>query len=1067
MAAVWARAEVILDANGELLPAQVRRAATRAGIEGGRAASASFTRSFGQGAGRGLDSAMGEALKKVSAQFSLGGAWDKMFTRSGQELGRSFVKGFGESTKTFRLEFDEFRRIIRGLGGDMDRLAIGPGFVDDIGELHQVFEDTDESVRRTSDGFTILWRELEAGTPTINKVTDALNDNTESVKRSSRFWEIFNKSSNKMIDTWKKIGGGGGGGGGGILGDLNSGLEHHGSIWKNLSHNTRQWTLIIGAVIGGMGQLAGLASAAGSGLFVLAGALSGLVTGAGFMVVAFTRFLGDLEKVPEAVRPAREAFDEFGKTFGEVMGEMTVHAFKDTERAWKHFGEVVVALQPGFNAIGDVVNKLITDLSDNLDTTMVENLNGFLEGSARILDRVTRAIGRVGEALLIAFNNPQFQQSLGEFLGWIDLITDRFAAFLTGPGFDEWLEHGRSVFGAFGALLDTTGRLLNDLVTDETIGQLVAFIENIDRFLQGGGKGILDFAQELDIFGLLAKGLADFGDALEPLAGPMKDFAEGLNDVVESGIDTLAPIIEDIAEALAPFVQGIANFMKENPKGVADALIAIGGAFLILKGAKVGMAAIDMLAFSTSMTAGGTAIRRFDVAKLGKIGSGLAGIGLIAAGTLIPESFWDQFNIESHLPQSVLTGAGIGAMIVPGWGIPIGAALGLVYSLFTEFELTMNDVGLNLVGLFVGGPFGQAAGHAAEFFAGLVPDEWATSDNPFERFVSEFATNVEEFGTTLTTVAEEVGKLFDGSTEDVGEFELAMNTFFENQKTAWDTWTTDLTTNWDTMWTTLQDPAKRDALAIAIGTWLGEQYTKWETWGTDVLSSWTTTWDTLDDPKFWDGIAVAIGTWLDLIKTYFSTKLSEAKGAWDLFWGNLPAAAQGSASIIKTETSNLVRDASNTLKLMPSYVGAQWDSFWGSLSGAVEDAYWDVVHWVGLIIAAAQSAASASSGVSGGHAKAPSNASAAGGLFFGPSRRLIGEAGPEAVVPLNRSLMMVDPSVRWLSAIAQGKAPGMASGGIVGGGRTLTIENINVNEVGDSRRTANDVIERFAEYVNG
>jgi len=62
---------------------------------------------------------------------------------------------------------------------------------------------------------------------------------------------------------------------------------------------------------------------------------------------------------------------------------------------------------------------------------------------------------------------------------------------------------------------------------------------------------------------------------------------------------------------------------------------------------------------------------------------------------------------------------------------------------------------------------------------------------------------------------------------------------------------------------------------------------------------------------------------------------------------------------------------------------------------------------------------------------------ATGGTVYGPTRALIGEAGPEAVVPLNRPLSQVDPSVRALSAIAQGKA--MAGGGVAGG-RQVVVE---------------------------
>lgn len=54
---------------------------------------------------------------------------------------------------------------------------------------------------------------------------------------------------------------------------------------------------------------------------------------------------------------------------------------------------------------------------------------------------------------------------------------------------------------------------------------------------------------------------------------------------------------------------------------------------------------------------------------------------------------------------------------------------------------------------------------------------------------------------------------------------------------------------------------------------------------------------------------------------------------------------------------------------------------------------------------------------------------AVGGVFNGAQGRIIGEAGPEAVVPLNRPLSQVDPSVRALSAFAQGMSPPPAAAG--------------------------------------
>jgi len=68
---------------------------------------------------------------------------------------------------------------------------------------------------------------------------------------------------------------------------------------------------------------------------------------------------------------------------------------------------------------------------------------------------------------------------------------------------------------------------------------------------------------------------------------------------------------------------------------------------------------------------------------------------------------------------------------------------------------------------------------------------------------------------------------------------------------------------------------------------------------------------------------------------------------------------------------------------------------------------------------------------------------ALGGLVNGAQLRLVGEAGPEAVVPLTGPLNQVDPSVRWLAALARGQVPvgaGSAGGGAVGG-PSKTINN--------------------------
>lgn len=66
---------------------------------------------------------------------------------------------------------------------------------------------------------------------------------------------------------------------------------------------------------------------------------------------------------------------------------------------------------------------------------------------------------------------------------------------------------------------------------------------------------------------------------------------------------------------------------------------------------------------------------------------------------------------------------------------------------------------------------------------------------------------------------------------------------------------------------------------------------------------------------------------------------------------------------------------------------------------------------------------------------------ATGGLFTRSTVRMIGEAGPEALVPLQRPLNQVDPAVRWLSAYAQG----IASTGPMKRGGTMEVQQRIVN----------------------
>lgn len=96
-------------------------------------------------------------------------------------------------------------------------------------------------------------------------------------------------------------------------------------------------------------------------------------------------------------------------------------------------------------------------------------------------------------------------------------------------------------------------------------------------------------------------------------------------------------------------------------------------------------------------------------------------------------------------------------------------------------------------------------------------------------------------------------------------------------------------------------------------------------------------------------------------------------------------------------------------------------------------------------------------------------ATATGGVFGYAQNRLIAEAGREAVVPLDRPLGLVDPSVRELAAFAQGKPPPTAAGGVFpGGGRTINIENLQlVSPQQDPAAVAQEFTNRLVAVMYG
>jgi phage-related protein len=939
MAAVWGRAEIIVDADGSGLPAQTRAIGEKAGASGGDSMAKSWDKSFTDG--------MKKALSGFSRSLK---TWNKNIADSDQNIGK-------------------FRRSIQAFG-----------------------------------------KTLGNTTPMI-RFRLGIDGIAKSIKGMTREMEGSGRA-----------------------------IEHHEGLWKSLSHNTRQWTLIIGSVLAGMEGLAVLGSAAGAGITALGSALVSAGIGAGVLITVFSNFAGEIENLPEAVRPAAREFQKLGKIFSDLRDEMQVDALADTGDAWKSLGETIKALAPAFKPLTKAINGLVKDMAKNLEpgSRAFEALFKLIEGAAPIFDRLVRVAGNLGVYLMEAFIGVT--PLVEDLLGWLEKVVGAFGDFTSdAEAMSRWVANAQQVFGALGGLLESLAGMFSNLVDQAAVDRLTDFIDNISGFVDGGLTDLLNVLGELDIFGVIAEALNTFGDALAPLAGPMEDLAGAINDVLQSGIDTLGPIIEGVAEALGPLVQNIADFMAEDPEGVANGFLLIAGGVAAVKGVGLAKTAADFLLFSNAIGTGGKNVRAFDVRKLGAIAAGVGLVGALAAGAATQEGEL-KMGFEALL-GGALTGAMAGIVFGPV-GIALGALIGTAFAAnsspeIQKFEDTVNN------------------------------------------WINEAMANI---GTTFQS---QIGVLGEGITN---AWTLISDTFIsqigvlgEGISTAWTSVTTAFETGWNAVvnFFTVMVPQ----FFASVGQWFADGWTlvtmTFDSYiGQPIQAAWEgfVNFFTVSIPQFFTNmVAGFVVGWNNIVRTFTAFGATVAS-VWNSVWMNLIAIVTSVWSNIVNTVRSWTNNILNAISAFGATLAGIWNGIWMGLVGTVSGIWANIVNTVrgavNTVTGIINGLTSKINGVlgligklSGGliNLKIPSlPGMASGGVLMGPRRILAGEAGPEAVVPLNRPLSMVNPSVRGLSAVAQGKAP---SGGTDRPTRILNVNEGAIQILGDRdpARTSLSVVNRLVE----
>ncbi|QUE25331.1 tape measure protein [Microbacterium phage Fizzles] len=864
-------------------------------------------------------------------------------------------------------------------------------------------------------------------------------------------------------------------------------LRSLGSRWQDLSHNTKQWTLIIGAVLAGMQDLAVLSSAAGAGLLSVGGGITAALAGVGGAVAIFSVLAKDISELPPELQRTATQFKGLGRELTNTRDIIASAAIQQMPDTFAKLQGTVQALNPTFSRLGTAVGTVFDDLADGLrvGTPGFSELNRMIDLSARNFPRLADAAGVWSVGLLRGLNeaNPLTEQ----LIGYIETLGLRFDAFTQSSGFDDWIARSSQTFTVFGELLDATGRALNDLVTPAAIVRTQAFMDNLAGFMPNLSR-LLDILGRLDVFGLAAQALNDLGEAFEPLAGPMAQLADETSDVASIFIGTFADGLRIVTTLAAPLVQSLADLVGALPPGVIQAgsvaVLGLAGAFVVLKGAQGiagALTAIDLFSVGAGRVA--TATGKATTAIQGFAGKAGA-LGLIATGAYLAvdgvNALADSLAAEI-LPSLSETTAQL-AEATSGVEIFQTAfkVQGMAASL-GEVEEQLGTVSFALQ---------ESADHAKNFFDPIAPSAEGTltlinglGDSFAELAASDLPAAAEQF-----MLFSEAAGLTNVQQQELLNRMEPFRTAVQEAASA----TGDFTTETELL-STIQGIASestvdiRDQVGVLAGQAnitadsieeLSEKIREFadknlsardaardfEQATADLTESIQENGNTLEitteqgrkNEQAIDDLAQAT---LDLSdKTLAQTGKQEdanaviADGRQRLIeqlavFGITGQAAEDYADelgLIKPDvTTNIntpglqaAKDGAWVLDQQIRRVPREWSTTFTVYRREVGEAF---------------------------------PKTAIGGTFYGAQTRIIGEAGPEAVVPLNRPLNQVDPSVRALSAIAQGLAPApMATGGVVGSAPAakhyhFEPGSIVVEAAEDPRQTAYDVLDVIAE----
>lgn len=865
------------------------------------------------------------------------------------------------------------------------------------------------------------------------------------------------------------------------------GLTRQGRLWyRAIVTLLEPATALVLGLGGAATALAGSLGSASLSVGTLVPLVGALGLGVGALLVGFTGITGELEDMNPPLREVVESVKALEPAWAALTEAVQVELWEGVGDAITRVADTVLPqLQDGLVAAADVINANLLDALERIEafdwadlfgdlTPILDDLLGafvefgeaffyFMDAAAPAAERVSTALEGVAERWndWIQSNpdeiNRILQEALDRTTAWKDALAPLGGAlqniFAQGADaadsqlvsmeglftrFEEWTEsiagqnqiaeffdRSFAALEAFTPAISGLATGLNRIFTDKAV-------ENLEAFSVGVGDALVVIG---DLFAALGNAglIAVFGDLLgyaadivEPLIPVIETVATAIGDLLGEALQVVGPFLADMAETLGGSLQPALEALY------AEVLPVVVDLFESFAPVMVELA--DVFAQLAPLVAELVVQLAPFLGQVLELAAVLLGF---VAGVAV-----DLIDWLSRLPEHIQT--------VGDWFTQLGEWLSGIAESVGEFFAGIGEffanVWTNIEEFFAG--IGEAI---TGFFDGIVETftGWVESIMELWRqFTEDPLTFIEDM---VDNAIENFNELFDRGVQIIGDLITSVIEFF-------------LTLPGDVA------QAVRD-MRERVREWMIR--TK-----DDAIEAVQQLWQRVVDwfTRTKDDALDRVGTMAGRVVAFIVELPGRLSSGLSNMWSTVRSWFQRAKDAAIERVSSMIGGIMGFITGLPGRIGSALGGLAatitskfnvvGRIGGIVSDIVGFFIGMPGRIIAALGNIGSRILNTIRNSIPGPLQrfvpGLAAGGLVFGPTTALIGEAGPEAVIPLTRPLSQVDPSVRDMAAQLRGQ-PRMASGGIAGARGPVYNVTMNVHTTAaDPAAVASQVMNRMA-----